>query len=535
MRGARKFLVGVGGRSVLCAAAIGATWCPSSKAQEHDEDALRGRDAIEVGAQCVGEAASACFILLGMTVDGAAAISPNEFESIYEPYLARTVGLSDLAVIAQRITDRYRANGYFLSRAIVPPQDGSGVARIAVIEGRIGEIVIEGDGAAEAAPYFRGLDRQPIASMRDLERRLALAGDAPGLEVQGRMEPIADDLHQHRLVVTASLTRVQARASMDNRGAESAGPVQTFGRIAANSVARSGDELALAFFTTPLDASEFSYVEGNYGITAASGGRTHASVAFSRSRSAPDRGEGVIVRFGYEFPLVRRHDRGLWVGAAFDARHQEYDSSSGGYLDELRVARVALRGFLDDDGRATSALIQASFGLPFLGASGPSQTRRSRADADAAFTSVQLFAAHHSTISEHLSAYAALAGQWSSSPLLSLEQFTVGGLPFGRAYSYGAISGDEGLAAQFELRAGFQPDGDILSYVQGYVYADGARVWNLDENDAYLASAGAGVRLSFGTNFTAGWELARPLTDLPSDEEDNDWRQFFSLSAVANY
>ena len=129
-------------------------------------------------AEC--DAGNECFTLLGVTLEGAQAIPARELAQHYEPYLAHAVSARDLAMIADAITAHYRSRGYFLSRAIVPPQDAaSGLARIVVLEGRISEVVIEGPGARQAAPHLRGLDHQPIANLTDLDCRLALASDTP--------------------------------------------------------------------------------------------------------------------------------------------------------------------------------------------------------------------------------------------------------------------------------------------------------------------------------------------------------------------
>lgn len=546
----------VGGGLALGAAA--AVWLtPSFAHAQNDPHALRGRDSdalLLLRPESPGDVASALaapapptsdaessgpFILLGVTIEGARSFPVSELARYYEPYLTQSVTHEQLAQIAQRITDHYRAAGYFLSRAIVPPQDNSGVARILIVEGAITEVAFEGDGAAAVRPFFRGLSSAGIANISDLERRLALAGDAPGLSVRSRMEPNPEDLHAHRLVITADLSPFEARASLDNRGVDSAGPWQLYARGAANSVFHARDQAGLGVFTTPLAPAEFTLGEASYAVTFTDGARLRVAASISRAYDGADMsspevgGDSETLSFSYEFPLQRTRRRGLWLGAAFESRHQENDWANGsGYVDELRVARTALRGTLNEAGRATTMVVQASFGLPALGASDGSLLRRSRAGADAAFAKLDFFASHYRDIGDHLGLYAALTGQWSPEPLLAAEQFFAGGAPFGRGYAYGEIAGDQGLAGLLELRAGFQPSSDLISFVQGYLFLDAAEVWNLGTEGAALASAGAGLRVTFDDSVTAGLELARPLTRAPLGEDGKDWRQFFSLTAT---
>ncbi len=63
------------------------------------------------------------FVLRGVSLTGAHAIPRDQFITAYQPYLGKTVSQADLAAIAAAVSDLYRAAGFHLSRAIVPPQD----------------------------------------------------------------------------------------------------------------------------------------------------------------------------------------------------------------------------------------------------------------------------------------------------------------------------------------------------------------------------------------------------------------------------
>ena len=490
-------------------------------------------------AEC--DAGNECFTLLGVTLEGAQAIPARELAQHYEPYLAHAVSARDLAMIADAITAHYRSRGYFLSRAIVPPQDAaSGLARIVVLEGRISEVVIEGPGARQAAPHLRGLDHQPIANLTDLDCRLALASDTPGLTLRSRIEPTIDDPTRHRLVVVTEFATIQANLDVDTRGPRDWGPVQAYGRVVGNSLLRTGDQLSLSVFAAPADPSALTYAEIGYAMIYANGARLGASISGSRSNHGHDMaspevgGDSESVSVRYDHPLLRRRWSGVWLTSEVDASRVRSDwLGGGGHTDQLRVARVGLRGFLDDRGRATTSFVaRASFGLDLAGASPMSPTNRSRPDADAIFSSYRLHAAHYRDLGRYFGVYATIDAQWSDEPLLFSEEFTLGGAPYGRAYGAGEVSGDRGVAGAVELRAGADPGVDPISFVQGYLFADAGEVWNFDGNADQLASVGAGVRLTFDERLTAGFEIARPLEGVPIGESDRDWRHFLSLSAA---
>jgi hemolysin activation/secretion protein len=510
-----------------------------------DAAALRGlSDADHEAPVTCTESAGQCFVLLGVTIDGASAITQADLASLYEPYLALTVSIDDLARIADAVTARYREAGYFLSRAIVPPQDTeTGVAHIVVLEGRISEVVVEGEGSAQAGVYLRGIDTQPIANLGDLDRRLSLASDVPGLSLRSRIEPDLNDPTSHRLVVTTEFRAVEGYASIDNRGSAEAGPLQTYGRVRANSVLLDRDQITLGVFTTPASPSDFTYAEAGYAYTYGDGARIAVSASAYRSHDGHDMaspeigGDGQSLSLQYDYPLQRGRAGGLWLGAAFDVRHAENDwAVGGGYADELRVARINLRGFLNQQGHASTVFARASFGLDVLGASGNSFQRRSRYDADGEFITFNLHASHYRDLGRYVGVYASVDGQWADRPLLISEEFSVGGRFYGRAYDPGEISGDHGWAGLVELRAGYDPNLAPISFLQGYLFYDSSEAWNYnnapDADALALSSVGGGLRISFQDWLTARFELARPLTRTFDGQRQTDWRQFFSLSAA---
>ena len=541
---------------LIVGAAISTLVCVNTAHAEVESDGLRGRAPVDAGAHppenpSLSEPTEQIeptannmdeFELLGVTIAGAQSIPVSSLSDNYEGYLTHRVSIEDLSVIAQAITDQYRAEGYFLSRAVVPPQTpDSGVAQIVVIEGRIDEVVFEGDAAAQVAPYFAGLTEAGAVSLPDLERRLTLARDVPGIEVKSRVEPHPDDPSTHRLVIEAAAERVHAYTSIHNRGSNSAGPVQTSVGLDVRSVFHPRDQLSFFALATPEEVSEFALMQLGYSVVGAGGDRFGASVLGFQSEDGSDDGspelggDGATFTVFYEHPLLRRRRQGLWLGGAFDARHVRYDwSNGGGYEDQLRVARLSLRGFFNENGRSTSFWTQASFGLDALGASGRSQTRRSRASADAQFLKLNARGTYYMDIGRHFGIYGQADLQASSDALLYSEELSLGGARYGRAYNYGEISGDHGVAGSAEFRAGYNPSADSITFAQAYAFLDGGQVWNLDAggSDAALASVGLGARITLWDAMTLSAELARPMTRTPYQEGDKDWRSFFGVTAV---
>lgn len=485
---------------------------------------------------------ASCFVLTGLTVDGVTAYPMRDLAPLYADYLAREVSIQDLVTIAQAITDKYRADGYFLSRAVVPPQAPGGHARIRVYEGYIGDVEVTGDAAPAVEALLSGLTGRRPLRLAELERRLTLATDLPGILARSRIEPFLEDPARHRLVVSAGLRRWTGSVYIDNRGTESVGPVQANVRVARNSLARLGDQLAFSVLTVPADPGEFLQGEASYGASLSSGLRLRGMISASRSRQGTTPlnnavgNESRAASLRLAQPLVRDRRQSLWAAVTLDARHVEQVFRNGAaYSDDLRVVRGSLQADRATAGSSLSGFVQLSRGLKGLGATDHPGSGHSRFDADGAFWKVNVGASHYRDVGKRAGLYLAADGQWTPDRLLLSEEFAPGGLPYGRAYNYAEISGDSGLAGLAEFRFGFAPKQQPVSFFQTYAFLDAGKVWNKSTpfaaRSAAFASTGAGVRLTLRNHITVRVEAARPLTRTPYEAGDKDWRGFVSLWA----
>ena len=116
-------------------------------------------------------------------------------------------------------------------------------------------------------------------------------------------------------------------------------------------------------------------------------------------------------------------------------------------------------------------------------------------------------------------------GQWASEPLISNEQFSLGGLSGVRGYQAGESYGDTGWRTQFDLRAppvnvGYFPtqDGEVPAYLRCSAFMDYGEVYHLDSTLAAIRQwgTGAGFYLTAGSHFDARLTLAYALLATPT-------------------
>src|SRR4051794_35120797 len=221
------------------------------------------------GGQGQGDARP-LFVLRHVAIAGAAAIPQERLATAYQPYIGKKVSQADLAAIASAISDAYRAEGFHLSRAVVPPQDIKGGAlRIQVIEGSITDVTLKGDGAEQfgvQAMLSAVLAEQP-SRLATLERHLLLINARPGVRIEDTaIEEIGTASGKFRLILSVKTWHVFTSFGVDNFGSSSVGPWQSYGTAAFNSSLAPGDSLVLNLSTTPGDPRQLRFGRLSYEV-----------------------------------------------------------------------------------------------------------------------------------------------------------------------------------------------------------------------------------------------------------------------------
>jgi len=485
------------------------------------------------------------FVLRGIDVRGAHVMPPDGIAQTYQSYLGRRVSQADLAAIAQAISDLYRRQGYHLTRAIVPPQDiAGGRVRVQVIEGRITELVIKGEGAETFgihAALEPVLAEQP-ARLDTLERKLLLLNDRPGMRITDtQLEEIGTGSGCFRLIVLVQTWRVYLSGGIDNLGSSAVGPWQSYSTAAVNSLAVPGDSLAVNLSTTPTHPSELLFGRvayeapiGNDGIRVG-GSAYHSDVRPGDVRRAFDeRTTTDSAELHGTFVPWKTQISSLALTASF-ATTDAFSRNVFGtiYGDHVRTFGLSADYKLIDPLKGTNYLTVAfRQGVNVLGASGVDDLT-SVDGASGVFSVVNFWYTRVQPITDAWSFKLASAGQFSSAPMLLSQQFYLGGAAFGRGYDSAEVSGDNGVAGTFELRFDQPLNFAYLTRYQFYGFVDSGAVWNHGfgiSDGTSLTSAGAGVRVYLRDQIEAGFAVAKPLTYASPTNPDRGWRFLFSLT-----
>lgn len=488
------------------------------------------------------------FVLRGVKVSGAHAVSADRIAAVYQTFLGKKVSQADLAAIAGAISDLYREAGFHLSRAIVPPQDiAGGLVRIQVIEGTIVQAELKGDGAERfgVRPMLVPVLAEQPSRLATLERQLFLIGGRPGVRITDTaLDEIGGATGRFRLTVCLKTWHVFSSFGLDNLGSSSVGPWQTYATGAFNSYLTPGDTLAVNLSTITNDPRELGFARLSYDTpVGVDGVRLGASVLYSAVRPGDARRldsditttEAFEVRASTVAFMSQSSGLTLTLAGTF-SNVSEHDLYGPWYNDHIRTASLTADYRLQDHfGGTNFATLTYRQGLDIFGASHFDDDLLSRDGASSNFSVLNLWFTRYQTLNDAWSLKLSAASQTASRPLFTSQQFYLGGAAFGRGYGAAEISGDNGLAGSLELRFDHKLNYRYWSGYQLYAFGDAGAVWN----DGYrlsdglsLTSAGAGVRFFLPDDFQADLGVAIPLSYRAPDNERRSPRFLFTLSTA---
>ncbi|MCF8483108.1 MAG: hypothetical protein K9H25_22005 [Rhodospirillum sp.] len=414
----------------------------------------------------------------GMSVEGGLSALAGETAAIAARLTHQTVSGADLFAAARDLETAYVQAGHILTRVVLPPQtieDGQPL-RLILVAGHV-----EAVDASALPERVRGRVEDLLASFvgksdviqADLERRLLLAGDIPGIFLRSTLAPGTEE-GGTILVVEGRQDPFGAFLTLDNGLSDSLGTV-TFGLgLDANSLLGLGEAAYLRvggypgtkagtlFDSDPRNRQLAGGVTVPFGIGGpwftleAVDSRTHGTTDLTYTLS--DHYFRASAKLGY--PWIRGRRANTASTLAYDLVNeiqtlhfsgQDYDFTE----DRLRVLRLGQTGDLTLPWGATlSGSATASFGLNALGArEATTDLPLSRDGAKPAFQRLEGTLGYNQGLFAN-QARLSLAGKAQTSfgqALPSSEMFSLGGADWLSAFDSGTFSGDMGAAGRAEL------------------------------------------------------------------------------------
>jgi hemolysin activation/secretion protein len=524
---------------------------------------------VEAGGAIPEAAKTLSFVLQGLDIEGEFDELAAGRRELEKPLVGKRITVAQLFEFGSALQAIYVRAGYPLVRVVISPQELDKAARVKM---RVVDGFVERIDAQAIAPSVRtwvlevlaGLLHKPHLTQNELERKLLIAGEAPGLELNAVFAG-GKEVGGSILVLTGRYKPVFASIYGDNAMPKVFGTWQAVAAGSLNSVFGFGEQISVSAAGFPdaditTDFPTRRYLTASVLLPLGIDG-LKLELAGTQGRTTPRvdpafASQGLLAqgRLRLSYSAVKLRDAELTFSARFDATDEEVDSLLFApalplSLDRVRAVRAGLDGIwrLRESGTVVSYGATLSRGLDFFGARTAEDAALqqaqsvfapplSRAGADAVFTKLDGRFDVTQSLPQDFFLMLAAAGQTGfGDPLLKSEQFDIVGARMVSGYDSGSFVGDTAWVTRVELGRNISWSNEALPTVfTPYLFgATGERILELptalERASMHATNLGGGLRfnvLSFNTFPASFYGFVEGSRQHSDDVTQSGWRVF---------
>lgn len=512
------------------------------------EKAIPGIEVKPLTAPIGPQAAEVKIIVKSLNVTGAQVYSAAELVALTGFVPGSELTLTDLRGMAAKIANHYRRDGYLVAQAYLPAQDiKDGAVTIAVIEGRYGKVTMNNQTNLSddlAKGLLDGINSGDVIEAAPLESHLLLLSDVPGVKVRSTLAPGASVGASDLIVDVTPGPRVSGEVDFDNAGNRYTGEYRLGATVNLNNMAGRGDVASLRGMTA---GPGLNYLRGSYQMQF---GKATAGVAYSvleyklgkEFESLKAHGTAKIASIYGSYPLIRSRNNNLNAGLTYeDKTFQDKEDITPSVTD--KKARVLLGSLYGDHRDGLGGGGASGYSLTWSAGEIDIQTPAARtidaltAKANGHYDKLGFTAMRLQTVTERVSLYAGIAGQFASKNLDSSEKMELGGMYGVRAYPEGEAYADEGYVAHLEARYLLPKVSETLPgqmHLIGFIDTGSVKThknpWVAGPNTRTLSGIGIGLNWAEANNFLARVYYAVKLgNEKPTSAPDQSGRFWIQL------
>ena len=466
------------------------------------------------------------FEIKSIRVNGASNYSAVEVNDYFSGLIGRKIVLEELRKSAEQLERQYRSDGFFLARVFLPPQQlRDGILEIQVVEGFIGEIIVDAPDhptQQRVQSILAPILLQKPVQLSELESRLLQINDLPGVTATSILQSGATMGSSNLLVKILFRPNIYS-VSVANTASNILGPWTYTANASLNRALGLEESLDISLASAGGNFDElrsgslrFSRPIGKNGAVLSIGGLLAFARPGENLRELDLRSRSISASVRFRAPLLRTRTHSLFFDAGLSVNRSRTSALGEKIVeDKTTVADLNVSwqhiGWL---GGTTELTVSAFRGLGLLGASGSEAELPSVENFVPNFTRFGFSLVRNQLIDNVWSLQLRMQGQLSSDSLLSGELISFGGPALGRGYDPSVIAGERGLGGALEVRRNLPLAQPFLSDVQIYGFCDFATVASSGSvsqpaESARIVSLGAGTRYRLFHRALVDFQLAQ--------------------------
>jgi hemolysin activation/secretion protein len=456
------------------------------------------------------------FPIRGFELQGDVPLSSSDTSRILSPFIRSDSTLETLQQAAAALETAFRDKGYALHRVTLPPQEVGETVRFVVTKFVIGKVTVENPGAFSEANIRASVPelREGTApNFQKLAVQTALANESPSKQLQVSLKESEEPEKIDANLLVKPTSPLTFSASLDNSGSQATGN-DRLALVGAYSNLFDRDHLASFAYTTSIERTDQVKQFGlNYRIPVYQyGGMLAASYTNSDvvgnfgTFSSTGAGETYGINYSHYFPP--NGGRKTFATIGLDQKlfkvSKINDQTIPGQMDRgSQPLTLSYSAKVEADTVVWGYSADWANNIP--GSPGNSLEAYKTEDARIDTVNWSLLRLNANYLSA-IGSTGWLAGvrgqmQYTENPLISGEQFGLGGVSSVRGVNDRVLSGDRGAAVSFEVTT---PELTPGLRVLGFVDAGWMDSINVAATSTgkiatdQLASAGLGLRYGLG-------------------------------------
>lgn len=486
------------------------------------------------------------FDILEYRVAGNTVLPAGKVEETVYPHMGEAKSIDDVEQARVALEKAYRDAGYPTVFVNIPEQKvEGGLVRLQVTEGGVERLrVVDSqytsleeiksrvpELAEGKTPHFPTVQKQLASVNRGADRQVAPVlrpGKTPGkVEVDLKVK---DQLPFHGGI------------ELNNRYSANTTHSRLSGSLRYDNLWQLDHSLGISFQVTPEATDETRVIAATYVIPddgdfwAAYGVISKSEVVTSGVGDFRVLGDGTIVGLRYIHPLpgLTGYTHSLTAGIDYKDFGETIVADAGDGNTPISYVPFSLGydGNYQGDTSSTKVNLGLTFSIRGLG-NDEQEFADKRFLASPDFAALRVDLKHTRQLPAGWQVFAHFSGQATDDPLISNEQFAIGGADSVRGYLESNSMGDEGVAGSLELRtpslAKYLPGQIGMLYAFAFYDAGHVRIRNpLPAQTASftLESTGVGLQLKNWRGFSGGVDYAHALHDAGQIEEGDSRLHF---------
>ena len=481
------------------------------------------------------------------------AFSDEELTAQIQNFIGQELTFTDLIQIEEIITNYYVSNGYVNSGAVIEAgqtlKPDNAIVKVTLIEGGVEDIKVTGTRRLNQGYISSRIGlavQKPLNQNQLLEALQLLQLDPLIQNISAKLSPgIRPDLSIVQVEVVEAES-FDLDLFVNNGRSSSVGSVRRGVAIQERNLLGLGDSINLSYTNTDgSDGYNFSYtvpVSPTNTTIRFAGGYSDSEIISRVFNELDITGESLFYEVSLRQPIIQKPTQELALGVTFSRQEstnflagERFPLAFGADEDgEVRIS--AIRFFQDWVKRNPRDVIafnsQFSFGVNAFDA-----TDNPENIPDSNFFSWRGQGQYVRLLAEDSLLIIRSDLQFANQRLLSLEQFSVGGLGTVRGYPQDLFLTDNGLVISAETRFPILRVTSVDGLLQVTPFVDFGVAWNNDRtrnpnpDPNTLVGAGFGLLWQMGNSLTARIDWGIPLVDVDVEKDSlNDSGVYFNVN-----